>query len=216
MRGPSAERVLGNRRNSAEEGAGIMRSLLGVAKSAAYATMSAWIEGEVVSQAAMDRSPVFAARRGARASVRRRAVRAARPAGAAPDPRSRCSARPYSFVNPPQEAPHEFYFNVLPEGPLSPRLAALDARRRRCGCWSAPTDFSACGEIPAADALWCLATGTGLGPFLSILRTAEPWEKFERVVLVHAVRYARGPVVRRGDRRDRARPQRPLHVSCRS
>ena len=33
--------------------------------------------------------------------------------------------RPYSFVNPPQRAPHEFYFNVLPEGPLSPRLAAL-------------------------------------------------------------------------------------------
>src|SRR5271169_6595470 len=34
--------------------------------------------------------------------------------------------RPYSFVNPPQEAPHEFYFNVLPAGPLSPRLAALE------------------------------------------------------------------------------------------
>jgi ferredoxin--NADP+ reductase len=39
-------------------------------------------------------------------------------------------------------------------------------------------------------ALWCLATGTGLGPFLSILRTEEPWEKFGRVVLVHAVRMA--------------------------
>src|ERR1700737_4407210 len=34
--------------------------------------------------------------------------------------------RPYSFVNPPQAAPHEFYFNVLPEGPLSPRLRALE------------------------------------------------------------------------------------------
>ena len=33
--------------------------------------------------------------------------------------------RPYSFVNPPGRAPHEFYFNVLPEGPVSPRLAAL-------------------------------------------------------------------------------------------
>jgi ferredoxin--NADP+ reductase len=45
--------------------------------------------------------------------------------------------------------------------------------------------------VPSAAALWCLATGTGLGPFLSILRTADPWEKFERVVLVHAVRYSR-------------------------
>src|SRR6478672_13335676 len=35
--------------------------------------------------------------------------------------------RPYSFVNPPQDALHEFYFNVLPAGPLSPRLAALGA-----------------------------------------------------------------------------------------
>ena len=38
--------------------------------------------------------------------------------------------------------------------------------------------------------LWCLATGTGLGPFLSMLRTADPWQKFARVVLVHAVRHA--------------------------
>jgi ferredoxin--NADP+ reductase len=42
----------------------------------------------------------------------------------------------------------------------------------------------------AADVLWCLATGHGLGPFLSILRTPDPWAKFERIVLVHAVRHA--------------------------
>src|SRR3989442_11394764 len=34
-------------------------------------------------------------------------------------------ARPFSFVNPPQEALHEFYGIVVPQGPLSPRLAAL-------------------------------------------------------------------------------------------
>ena len=45
-------------------------------------------------------------------------------------------------------------------------------------------------ELPDSAALWCLATGSGLGPYLSILRTEEPWEKFERIVLVHAVRYA--------------------------
>ena len=33
--------------------------------------------------------------------------------------------RPYSFVNPPHVQPHEFYFIVVPEGPLTPRLAAL-------------------------------------------------------------------------------------------
>ena len=97
--------------------------------------------------------------------------------------------RPYSFVNPPQSAPHEFYFNVVPGGPLSPRLAALESG---AAIWllNRANGFFSIGEVPVAAALWCFATGTGLGPFLSILRTAEPWDKFERIVLVHAVRFA--------------------------
>ena len=97
--------------------------------------------------------------------------------------------RPYSFVNPPQQPQHEFYFNVLPEGPLSPRLARLQPG---APVWllDRANGFFTIAELPPADALWCLATATGLGPYLSMLRTAEPWEKFERVVLVHAVRYA--------------------------
>src|SRR5204862_7310645 len=34
--------------------------------------------------------------------------------------------RPYSFVNPPHAPRHEFYFNVVPGGPLSARLAGLN------------------------------------------------------------------------------------------
>ena len=98
--------------------------------------------------------------------------------------------RPYSFVNPPDRAPHEFYLIVVDGGPLSPRLAALKPGEslwlgpRANGCFCIT-------EIPDAEALWCIATGTGIGPFLSMLRTAEPWERFGRVVLVHGVRYAR-------------------------
>ena len=33
--------------------------------------------------------------------------------------------RPYSFVNPPDASPHEFYIVTVPEGPLTPRLARL-------------------------------------------------------------------------------------------
>jgi ferredoxin--NADP+ reductase len=98
-------------------------------------------------------------------------------------------ARPYSFVNAPETSPHEFYFNTVPEGPLTPRLAALATGD---AVWLQPrgAGFLPIREAPKSDVLWCLSTGTGLGPFLSILRTAEPWEKFGRIVLVHAVRYS--------------------------
>jgi ferredoxin--NADP+ reductase len=97
--------------------------------------------------------------------------------------------RPYSFVNPPQRQPHEFYFIVLPGGPLTPRLAALNIGDP---VWLAPraNGFFSISEVAEADVLWCLSTGTGIGPFLSMLRTGDPWAKFDRVVLVHAVRHA--------------------------
>ena len=97
--------------------------------------------------------------------------------------------RPYSFVNSPETSPHEFYFITIPEGPLTPRLAALVPGDP---VWLLPqgNGFFSIGEVPKADVLWCLSTGTGLGPFLSILRTAESWEKFGSIVLLHAVRFA--------------------------
>lgn len=97
--------------------------------------------------------------------------------------------RPYSFVNPPEAAPHEFYLIVVPGGPLSPRLAALGAGD---AVWlgARANGFFCVPEVPAADVLWCLATGTGIGPFLSMLRTPQTWTRFTRVVLVHAVRSA--------------------------
>lgn len=98
-------------------------------------------------------------------------------------------ARPYSFVNPPGMEPHEFYYNIVAEGPLTPRLAALAAGDL---IYVAPgiAGFLILSEVPDAENLWLLATGTGLAPFLSILRTEEPWKRFGRVVLVHATRTA--------------------------
>lgn len=98
--------------------------------------------------------------------------------------------RPYSFVNPPQRAPHEFYVVVVPAGPLSPRLAALSAGDP---LWMLPraNGFFTIDEVSPAESLWALATGTGIGPFLSMLRTDAPWGKFPRIVLVQAVRRAR-------------------------
>jgi ferredoxin/flavodoxin---NADP+ reductase len=108
---------------------------------------------------------------------------------APPGSKEAMTGRPYSFVNPPTSRPHEFYFIILPEGPLSPRLAALEGGD---SVWLAPraNGFFSVGETAPAESLWCLSTGTGIGPFLSMLRTEEPWAKFGRVVLVHSVRHA--------------------------
>jgi ferredoxin--NADP+ reductase len=99
-------------------------------------------------------------------------------------------ARPFSFVNPPQDPVHEFYGIVVPEGPLSPRLAQL-APGEKLYLARNPAGFLVLSEIPEADTLWLVSTGTGIAPFLSILRTEGAWTRFRNVVLVHAVRHAK-------------------------
>jgi ferredoxin/flavodoxin---NADP+ reductase len=97
-------------------------------------------------------------------------------------------ARPYSFVNPPEDSPLEFYYAIVPEGPLSPRLAQLSSGDRVYVAPN-PAGFLVLSEVPDARTLWLISTGTGIGPFLSILRSPTPWTRFERVVLVHAARH---------------------------
>ena len=99
-------------------------------------------------------------------------------------------ARPFSFVNAPDDPVLEFYGVIVPEGPLSPRLAKLKAGDA-LQIASNPAGFLVLSEVPDAQTLWLLSTGTGLAPFLSILRTEAPWQRFREVVLVHAVRHAR-------------------------
>lgn len=99
-------------------------------------------------------------------------------------------ARAFSFVNPPEDPVLEFYGVIVPEGPLSPRLAKLRAGDALYVA-SNPAGFLVLREVPDARTLWLLSTGTGIAPFLSILRTDAPWQRFREVVLVHAVRHAR-------------------------
>jgi ferredoxin--NADP+ reductase len=98
-------------------------------------------------------------------------------------------ARAYSFVNAPKDRPHEFYYNTVPDGHLSPRLARLESMDVVFLAPAASGVFTL-GEVPDAESLWLIATGTGLGPFLSMLRSDLPWQRFRQVVLVHAVRHA--------------------------
>ena len=99
-------------------------------------------------------------------------------------------ARPFSFVNPPADPVHEFYGIVVPEGPLSPALARLQPGDTLYLAPN-PAGFLVLSEVPDAETLWLVSTGTGIAPFLSILRTEAPWRRFRNVVLVHAVRNAK-------------------------
>jgi ferredoxin--NADP+ reductase len=99
-------------------------------------------------------------------------------------------ARPFSFVNAPEDPLLEFYGIVVPEGPLSPRLERLAPGDRRYVAPN-PAGFLVLSEVPDAQSLWLMATGTGIAPFLSMLRTDEPWKRFREVVLVQAVRHAK-------------------------
>ena len=97
--------------------------------------------------------------------------------------------RPYSFVNSPADALHEFYYAVVPDGPLSCRLPQLRAGDEVLYV-PKPNGYMVLSEIPDARALWMLSTGTAVGPFLSILKNDAVWERFDRLLLAHAVRHA--------------------------
>ncbi len=98
-------------------------------------------------------------------------------------------ARPYSLVNSPSEPALEFLFNIVPEGPLSPRLFELQQGDDVLVA-SSPAGFLTVAEVPEVANLWMMATGTAIGPFLSILKGDQVWQRFERVILTYSVRTA--------------------------
>lgn len=94
--------------------------------------------------------------------------------------------RPYSLVNPPDSRPLELYYVEVPNGPLTSRLAKL---RPGDEILVAPRayGFLILDEVPQSKHLWLMSSGAGVGPFLSILATDKPWQRYERVTLVYAV-----------------------------
>lgn len=97
--------------------------------------------------------------------------------------------RAYSYVNAPKNENLEFYLVTVPEGKLSPSLHALKSGDSLMITKEA-AGFFVLDEIPSCENLWMLATGTALGPYLSILEQGEGLERFHQIILVHAVRFA--------------------------
>ncbi|CNF13846.1 ferredoxin--NADP(+) reductase [Yersinia nurmii] len=97
--------------------------------------------------------------------------------------------RAYSYVNAPSDNKLEFYLVNVPEGKLSPRLRQLRVNDEIMVTKQA-AGFFVLEEIPDCDTLWMLATGTAIGPYLSILQEGRDLARFNNLVLVHAARFA--------------------------
>ncbi|AUG98971.1 ferredoxin--NADP(+) reductase [Prodigiosinella confusarubida] len=98
--------------------------------------------------------------------------------------------RAYSYVNAPSDNSLEFYLVDVPEGKLSPRLHQLQPGDDVMVTKEA-AGFFVLEEIPPCETLWMLATGTAIGPYLSILQEGKDVARFKNIVLVHAARFAR-------------------------
>jgi len=95
--------------------------------------------------------------------------------------------RAYSIVSANYEEHLEFLSIKVPNGPLTSKLQHIQ-----------PGDSIVVGRKPTGTLLidyllpgkhlYLLATGTGLAPFMSIVRDPETYEKFDQVILVHGVR----------------------------
>lgn len=99
--------------------------------------------------------------------------------------------RAYSLVNPPGTDYIEVLAVAVNDGQLSPNLQALEVGDSIDVATKA-TGFMTLDELPTGEHqgkhLWFIATGTAVGPFISMMATAEPWQTYEKVVLVYGVR----------------------------
>lgn len=97
--------------------------------------------------------------------------------------------RPYSIVSSTADTELELLITLLPEGALTTQLARC-AVGQPLALESAALGFFVASQLSPGENLWMLATGAGLGPYVSLLRTPESLKCFSQMVLVHSVRHA--------------------------
>ncbi len=96
--------------------------------------------------------------------------------------------RAYSIVSPNYAEHLEFLSIKVQDGPLTSRLQHLKVGDDVI-VGSKPTGTLIINDLKPGKNLFLFATGTGLAPFMSIIRDPETYDKFERVILVHSVRW---------------------------
>ena len=95
--------------------------------------------------------------------------------------------RAYSIVSPNYEEHLEFLSIKVPDGPLTSRLQHIQVGDKIV-VGKKPTGTLLIDYLLPGKNLYMLSTGTGMAPFLSILRDPDTYERFEKVILVHGVR----------------------------
>ena len=95
--------------------------------------------------------------------------------------------RAYSIVSPNYEEHLEFLSIKVPDGPLTSKLQHIQVGDTII-VGKKPTGTLLCDYLLPGKRLYLLGTGTGLAPFMSIIRDPETYERFEQVILVHGVR----------------------------
>lgn len=95
--------------------------------------------------------------------------------------------RAYSIASAHYEEHLEFFSIKVQNGPLTSRLQHLKPGDPLLVSHK-PTGTLVLNDLKPGKNLYLLGTGTGLAPFLSIIRDPEAYERFEKIVLVHGVR----------------------------
>lgn len=95
--------------------------------------------------------------------------------------------RAYSIVSANYEEHLEFLSIKVPDGPLTSRLQHIQPGDKVI-VGHKPTGTLVIDYLLPGKNLYLFGTGTGLAPFLSIVRDPATYERFEKVVLVHGVR----------------------------
>jgi ferredoxin--NADP+ reductase len=101
---------------------------------------------------------------------------------------SRPMLRAYSIASANHEDFLRFLSIKVPDGPLTSRLQHIRAGDQILVSRK-PTGTLVLHDLKPGKRLYLLSTGTGVAPFMSVIKDPETYERFEHVVLVHGVRW---------------------------
>jgi ferredoxin--NADP+ reductase len=96
--------------------------------------------------------------------------------------------RAYSIASPNYEEHLEFFSIKVPNGPLTSRLQHLEVGQDVLVSRK-PTGTLVLDDLKPGKNLYLFSTGTGLAPFMSVIQDPEAYERYEKIVLIHGVRY---------------------------